>query len=77
MIALTLVRYFVVMALTATVAELRRLPRMEWMLQVMDELDDAVGTLRHVMLAWRVEIGRLAAAAATTAQREVRFTFAK
>lgn len=42
------------------------------MLQVVDELDDAVGTMRHLMLAWRVEIGKLAAAAAT-AQREVRF----
>ncbi len=43
------------------------------MLQVVDELDDAVGTMRHLMLAWRVEIGKLAAAAAATAQREVRF----
>jgi hypothetical protein len=75
--ALTLALHFVVMALTAVVGELRRLRRMEWMLQVVDELDDVVGTLRHLMLAWRVEISKLAAAAVTTAQREVRFTFAK
>jgi hypothetical protein len=29
---------------------------MEWMLQVADELDDAVGALRHLVFAWRVEI---------------------
>ena len=47
---------------------------MEWMLQVVDELDDAVGTLRHLVFAWRVEICLVAAAAAATAQRQVRFT---
>jgi hypothetical protein len=47
---------------------------MEWMLQVVDELDDAVGTFRHLLFSWRVEISVLAAALAETAQREVRFT---
>jgi hypothetical protein len=46
---------------------------MEWMLQVADELDDVVGTFRHLVLSWGVEIAILAAAAAATAQREVRF----
>jgi hypothetical protein len=63
----------VVMALTAAALPARRLPRMEWMLQVADELDDVVGTFRHLVLSWRVEIVILAAAAAATAQREVRF----
>jgi len=52
---------------------LHRLRRMEWMLQVADELDDAVGALRLYILGWSVEIALLAAAAAATAQREVRF----
>jgi hypothetical protein len=46
---------------------------MEWMLQVVDELDDAVGALRLCVFSWRVEIANLAAAAAATAQREIRF----
>jgi hypothetical protein len=33
---------------------------MEWMLQVADELDDAVGAIRHLMFSWRVEFGKLA-----------------
>jgi hypothetical protein len=46
---------------------------MEWMLQVADELDDAVGAFRLYMLSWSVELAKLATAAAATAQREVRF----
>jgi len=46
---------------------------MEWMLQVADEFDDAVGALRMLAMGWRNEIATLAAAAAATAQREVRF----
>ena len=48
---------------------------MEWMLQVVDELDDAVGAFRMCIFSWRVEIANLAAAAAAaaTAQREIRF----
>ena len=46
---------------------------MEWMLQVADELDDAVGALRRYVLGWGSEIVMFAAAAAATAQREVRF----
>jgi hypothetical protein len=61
------------MPLTAVPRPKRRLGRMEWMLQVADELDDVVGTVRHLVLSWRVEIVILAAAAAATAQREVRF----
>jgi hypothetical protein len=75
--ALTSALRFAVMALTAALRDVRRLRRMEWMLQVVDELDDAVGTFRHLMLSWRVEVAMLAAAAAATAQREVRFTAAK
>jgi hypothetical protein len=66
-----------VMALTAVSCEVRRLARMEWMLQVVDELDDAVGTLRHLLFSWRVDICLIAAAAAATAQRQVRFSAAK
>jgi hypothetical protein len=44
---------------------------MEWMLQVADELDDAVGALRLCVLGWGTEIVMFAAAA--TARREVRF----
>ncbi len=43
------------------------------MLQVVDELDDAVGALRMIAMAWSSEIAMLAAAATATAQREVRF----
>jgi hypothetical protein len=46
---------------------------MEWMLQVADELDDAIGAFRLYMFSWSVGIARLATAAAATAQREVRF----
>jgi hypothetical protein len=72
--ALTSTPRFRVIALTAVSPEVRRLTHMEWMLQVVDELDDAVGTLRHLVFSWRVGICTLAAAAAATAQREVRFT---
>jgi hypothetical protein len=71
---LTPTLHFAVKALTAALRDVRRLGRMEWMLQVVDELDDAVGTLRHLLFSWHVEIGKLAAAAAAVAQREVRFT---
>ena len=50
-----------------------RLRRMEWMLQVADELDDAVGALRLYFCGWSAGIAMVAAAAAATAQREVRF----
>ncbi len=46
---------------------------MEWMLQVVDELDDAVGAFRLFVYSWSVEFANLAAAAAATAQREIRF----
>jgi hypothetical protein len=72
--ALTSARRSAVIALTAASCRVRRLARMEWMLQVVDELDDALGTFRHLLFSWRVEICVLAAAAAETAQREVRFT---
>jgi hypothetical protein len=32
---------------------------MEWMLQAVDEVDDAVGALRLVVMGWSAEIGRL------------------
>ncbi len=54
-------------------AAARNLGSMEWMLQVADELDDAVGALRMLALAVGVEVAMLAAAAAATARREVRF----
>ena len=72
--ALTPTLHCAVIALTAASCPVRRLARMEWMLQVVDELDDAVGTFRHLLFSWRVEISVLAAALAETAQREVRFT---
>ena len=50
-----------------------RLLRMEWMLQVADELDDAVGALRLYFYGWSAGIATLAEAAVATAQREVRF----
>ncbi len=52
-----------------------RLQHMEWMLQIADELDDAVGAFRMCVFSWSVEITNLAAAAAAaaTAQREIRF----
>jgi hypothetical protein len=34
---------------------------MEWMLQVVDELDDVVGALRHYALGLRAEIGLVVA----------------
>jgi hypothetical protein len=34
---------------------------MEWMLQVVDELDDAVSTLRHYALGMRAEVGLVVA----------------
>ena len=34
---------------------------MEWMLQVVDELDDAVGVLRHYAAGMRTELGLLTA----------------
>jgi hypothetical protein len=46
---------------------------MEWMLQVADEIDDAVGALRILAMAVGAEVALLAAAAAATARREVRF----
>jgi hypothetical protein len=46
---------------------------MEWMLQVADEFDDAVGALRMLAMGVSNEIAMLAAFAAATAQREVRF----
>ncbi len=58
---------------TASPGQARKLPRMEWMLQVADELDDAIGAFRLYMFSWSVGIARLATAAAATAQREVRF----
>ncbi len=61
------------MAHTASSGQARRLLSMEWMLQVADELDDAVGAFRLYMLSWSVELAKLATAAAATAQREVRF----
>ena len=36
---------------------------MEWMLQVVDEIDDAVGALRHCSLGLAAEIGLAAAGA--------------
>jgi hypothetical protein len=72
--ALTHARDAAVIALTAVPRWVRRLALMEWMLQVVDELDDAVGTFRHLVFSWRVEICALASAAAAAAQREVRFT---
>ena len=72
--ALTSGLFAAVIALTAVSCGVRRLVRMEWMLQVVDELDDAVGTLRHLVFSWHVEICKLASSAAAAAQREVRFT---
>jgi hypothetical protein len=41
---------------------------MEWMLQVVDEVDDAVGALRLFVMGWSEEIGlALAGGAATCA----------
>jgi hypothetical protein len=41
---------------------------MEWMLQVVDEFDDAVGAVRHHAMGFSAEIGtRLAAAAGVAA----------
>ena len=37
---------------------------MEWMLQVVDELDDAVSALRLFAMGWSEEIGLAAAASA-------------
>jgi len=34
---------------------------MEWMLQVVDEFDDAVGALRMVAMGWRAEVGLVVA----------------
>jgi hypothetical protein len=45
--------------------------RMEWMLQVADEFDDAFGAMRMLAMSWGNEIAMLAAFAAATAQREV------
>ena len=46
---------------------------MEWMLQVADELDDAVAAFRLCFLSLSIEIGNLAAVAASAAQLEIRF----
>jgi hypothetical protein len=37
---------------------------MEWMLQVVDEMDDAVSALRLFAMGWSEEIGPLAAGSA-------------
>jgi hypothetical protein len=34
---------------------------MEWMLQVVDEIDDVIGALRLFLLGWAGEIGLVAA----------------
>jgi hypothetical protein len=39
---------------------------MEWVLQVVDELDDAVGALRLFTLGWGEEIGVVVAGSAAT-----------
>jgi hypothetical protein len=39
---------------------------MEWMLQVVDEVDDAVGVLRLFALGWTEEIGVVVAGTAAT-----------
>jgi hypothetical protein len=39
-------------------------PAMEWMLQVVDELDDAVSALRMFAMGWSEEIGLAAAGSA-------------
>jgi hypothetical protein len=39
---------------------------MEWMLQVVDELDDAVGALRLFAMGWSEEIGLAVASTAAT-----------
>jgi hypothetical protein len=40
---------------------------MEWMLQVVDEFDDAVGAVRHHAMGFSADIGRTLAAAAGAA----------
>jgi hypothetical protein len=40
---------------------------MEWMLQVVDEFDDAVGAVRHQAMGFSAEIGTTLAAAAVIA----------
>jgi hypothetical protein len=40
---------------------------MEWMLQVVDEIDDAVGAVRHRCLGFNAEIGAVLAAAGAVA----------
>jgi hypothetical protein len=40
---------------------------MEWMLQVVDELDDAVGAVRHQAMGFGAEIGTTLAGAAVIA----------
>jgi hypothetical protein len=40
---------------------------MEWVLQVVDEIDDAIGVLRHGSLGIRAQIGVLLAAMLTAA----------
>jgi hypothetical protein len=39
---------------------------MEWMLQVADEVDDAVGALRLFAMGWSEEIGLTVASSAAT-----------
>jgi hypothetical protein len=39
-------------------------PPMEWMLQVVDEVDDAVSALRLFAMGWSEEIGLVAAGSA-------------
>ncbi len=43
-----------------------RLYAMEWVLQVVDEVDDAVGALRLFALGWSEEIGLAVAGSAAT-----------
>jgi hypothetical protein len=40
---------------------------MEWMLQVVDEIDDAVGAVRHRCLGFNAEIGAVLAAVGAVA----------
>ena len=39
---------------------------MEWVLQVVDEVDDAVGALRLFAMGWSEEIGLMIASSAAT-----------
>jgi hypothetical protein len=45
---------------------------MEWMLQVADELDDALGALRHRLLGFNAQIGASVAALLNIGARRIR-----